>query len=73
MKPNFILKALRIKNQLKQQEVAKMLGISETTYNRKENGFNEFTIKEAIKLGEIFSVYPGEIFFTSNVTKNITG
>ncbi len=73
MKPNFILKALRIRNQLKQQEVAKLLGISETTYNRKENGINEFTINEAIKLGEIFSIYPGEIFFTDSVTKNITG
>lgn len=72
MNPNFILKALRVKQQLKQQEVAKMLGISETTYNRKENGINDFTIKEAIKLGEIFSINPGEIFFTSEVAKRIT-
>lgn len=73
LKPNFILKALRIKHQLKQEEVAKLLGISETTYNRKENGVNQFTIAEAIKLGEIFCVNPGEIFFTQNVTKTITG
>lgn len=73
MKPNFILKALRVEKQFKQQDVAKMLGISETTYNRKENGINDFTIKEAIKLGEIFSIYPGEIFFNNKVTKMITG
>lgn len=69
MKPNFILKSLRAKDQLKQEDVANLLGISETTYNRKENGINDFTIKEAIKLGEIFSVYPGEIFFADRVTK----
>lgn len=72
MKPNFILKALRIKNQLKQQDVAKLLGISETTYNRKENGVNEFTISEAIQLGNIFNISPGEIFFADFVTKSIT-
>jgi DNA-binding XRE family transcriptional regulator len=65
LKPNFTLKALRVKQQLKQQQVAELLGIAETTYNRKENGFSEFTIKEAIKLGEIFSINPGEIFFTN--------
>lgn len=72
MKPNFILKALRIKYQLKQQDVAKLLGISETTYNRKENGINEFTISEAMELGNIFNINPGEIFFTDCVTNTIT-
>lgn len=72
MKPNFILKALRIKYQLKQQDVAKLLGIAETTYNRKENGVNEFTISEAMELGNIFNINPSEIFFTDYVTKTIT-
>lgn len=72
MKPNFILKALRIKHQLKQQDVAKLLGISETTYNRKENGVNEFTISEAMELGNIFNINPSEIFFTDYVTEVIT-
>lgn len=72
MNPNFILKALRVKQQLKQQQVAEKLGISETTYNRKENGVSDFTIKEAIKLGEIFCINPGDIFFTEQVTKRTT-
>ena len=72
MNPNFVLKALRIKYQLKQQDVAEKLGISSTTYNRKENGVTEFTIKEAIKLGKIFNINPGEIFFKSKVTNCIT-
>ncbi|MCD3194208.1 helix-turn-helix transcriptional regulator [Clostridium botulinum C] len=72
LKPNFILKALRIKHQLKQQDVAKLLGISETTYNRKENGVNEFTISEAMELGNIFNINPSEIFFTDYVTEVIT-
>lgn len=70
--PNYILKALRTKHQVTQQDVAKKLGIGETTYNRKENGISDFTISEAEKLGELFGVPPNEIFFNNGVTKCIT-
>jgi Predicted transcriptional regulators len=70
--PNFILKALRTKHQYTQEYVAKYLNISETTYNRKENGFSEFTIAEAEQLSILFETPPTEIFFNQGVTKCIT-
>lgn len=71
-KQNFILKVLRYKNKLKQQDIAEKLGISETTYNRKENGNSEFTISEAKQISDILNVSINEIFFNDDVTKSIT-
>jgi len=70
--PNFKLKALRLEHNLKQTDMAKLLGMSETTYNRKENGITEFTESEIKKICDIFDEKPEEIFFRDDVTKNIT-
>ena len=39
---------------LNQREVAKELGISLTTYNRKEKGEAEFKVCELVRLAEMF-------------------
>jgi DNA-binding XRE family transcriptional regulator len=70
--PNFKLKALRLEYNLKQADLAKLLGMGETTYNRKENGITEFTESEMKKVCNIFGKKPDEIFFRDDVTKNIT-
>lgn len=72
LETKLILKMLRTKFNLTQDQVAEKLGISKNTYHRKENGLKDFTITEAIILGEVFKVNPGEIFFTKEVTKCIT-
>ncbi|MBV1817299.1 helix-turn-helix domain-containing protein [Bacteroidales bacterium MSK.15.36] len=69
--PNLKLKALRIEHEIKQSDLADMIGISKTTYNRKENGFNEFTENEIKIICEIFNKEPSEIFFNNKVTKCI--
>ncbi|MGU9052011.1 helix-turn-helix transcriptional regulator [Clostridium perfringens] len=72
LETKLILKMLRTKYNLTQEELAIKLGISKNTYFRKENGLKDFTITEAIKIGEIFNVNPSEIFFTNKVTNCIT-
>lgn len=72
METKLILKMLRTKYNITQEELAIKLGISKNTYFRKENGLKDFTITEAIKIGEIFNVNPSEIFFVNKVTDCIT-
>ncbi|MDU3375543.1 MAG: helix-turn-helix transcriptional regulator [Clostridium perfringens] len=72
LETKLILKMLRTKYNITQEELAIKLGISKNTYFRKENGLKDFTITEAIKIGEIFNVNPSEIFFTNKVTNCIT-
>ncbi|EOU1465714.1 helix-turn-helix transcriptional regulator [Clostridium perfringens] len=72
LETKLILKMLRTKYNITQEELAIKLGISKNTYFRKENGLKDFTITEAIKIGEIFNVNPSEIFFTNKVTDCIT-
>lgn len=70
--PNYKLKALRVEHNLKQTDLAKVLQISDTTYNRKENGITGFTETEIQIICETFKKEPTDIFFNSDVTKMIT-
>jgi len=70
-KYNLKLKVLRLEHNLKQADMAKLLKISETTYNRKENGITEFTESEIKKICEIFNKKPEEIFFKDEFTKEV--
>ena len=63
MEPNFKLKELRFFEDLKQADMAKILGIGGTTYNRKENGIVDFTESEIRKICKYFKVSPMDIFF----------
>lgn len=61
------LKVLRAMKEVKQEEVAEMLGITLTTYSKKENGKSDFTISEAKKLATFFDCTIEEIFFDEKV------
>jgi putative transcriptional regulator len=57
------LKALRVENGYTQADLAKKLGISETSYILKENGHREFTLDEAELIAKIFNKTINEAFF----------
>ena len=56
------LKGLRAERLLTQADIAKSLGISKATYNRKENGVCQFGILEINKLLYLFQVPYEELF-----------
>ena len=60
MQDNLIL--LRKKNDIKQQELADLLGINVKTYNFKEIGRNEFTMNEMFQIANFFQKTVEEIF-----------
>ena len=62
---NYTLKSLRVKNGMRQQDLAKLIGIPATTYSSKENGTRKFTIEEAVKISDIFKCDIREIFLTT--------
>lgn len=59
------LKGLRAKRGITQEQMAEVLEITSSTYNRKENGLREFTIEEAKKISEFFGESIEEIFFAN--------
>lgn len=61
------LKGLRAKYELTQKDIATLLGITVQSYRSKENGNNDFTLKEAKKISDIFKKTIEEIFFTEKV------
>lgn len=61
------LYALRKAKDLTQYEMAKQLGISTRTYNRKELGITQFTGNEMFMLSKFFDEPIEEIFLPTNV------
>lgn len=61
------LKSLRVKFNLTQESMAKILGISIIAYRNKENGHTQFTLGEAKIISETFKASIEEIFFEKNV------
>ncbi|WP_196001982.1 helix-turn-helix transcriptional regulator [Clostridium sp. 1001271B_151109_B4] len=55
------LKVLRIRRRLKQQDIAKELGITTNSYTKKENAINPFTLKEVKILKEFLNISDNEI------------
>lgn len=62
---NFKLKGVRTSCNLKQSDIAKKLGISESTYNRKENGYADFSETEMWQISRILNKEPESIFFSN--------
>lgn len=61
-----ILKEIRKRNNYNQKEIGEMLEISQSSYNKKENGINPFTIDEIKILKDILHLSNQqiiEIFF----------
>jgi len=72
MGANFKLKGLRVTRDKTQQEIAKVLGISDTSYCMKEKRYHnrDFSREEIQNLYEYFKLTPIElvdIFFTKEV------
>lgn len=61
------LKVLRAIKEVKQEDVAKNLGISLSTYCKKENGKTSFTLSEANKVAIFFESTIDSIFFDDTV------
>ena len=55
------LRALREDNDLSQQQIAQILGISQTMYARYERGANEFPLRHLVVLCDFYNV-PSDYF-----------
>ena len=56
-----IIRELRVKAGLTQQDMAEILGTSQTMYARYERGANELPVRHLITLTKVFRVTAGEI------------
>lgn len=63
------LKALMVKNNLKNEDVSKIIGCSPSTFSLKINGKYDFTISEIEKLKEYFGLTYEEIFFNQPIRR----
>lgn len=59
------LKMLRDRCHIKQDEMARYLGISPPTYSKKESGDIRFSLIEAKKIADYFQLSIEEIFFNN--------
>jgi len=69
-----MLKSIRILHSLTQEGLAKRVGITPKTYNRKELGIVNFTVFEIIQLASILNLNlenVNEIFFDNKLTECI--
>ncbi len=65
------LRELREERNLKQEEVAVMLGTSTPNYNKKENGDVKVSLSEAKKFADFYHLTIEEIFFKQEFQKTI--
>lgn len=56
------IKAIRESRKLTQECVARSLGIAASSYSNKEAGRRPFTVKEVLKMEEIFMVSVRDMF-----------
>ncbi|NOW85583.1 DNA-binding XRE family transcriptional regulator [Clostridium beijerinckii] len=69
MKPN-LLKSKRISKGLLQKKAAEELGLTEKSYNHKENGKTEFKTNEILKISSVLNLTiddVNEIFFDNSL------
>lgn len=63
------LKLQRVKNGYTQKDMGKLLEISPSTYNKKENGETKISIEEFANIIDIFGLKDANIFFKQSVDK----
>lgn len=63
------LRGLRGEKRYTQEDMANLIGISNSSYQRKENGITQFTANEIIKIAEVLQVDISDIFFTQSIPK----
>ncbi len=66
---SMMLKSLRARYGEKQEDLAKYLDITTTTFCHKEKGKKDFTLTEARKLAERYNMSIEEIFFDNELSK----
>ena len=69
------LRGMRITKAYTQEKLAKMIGISAKTYNRKELGVIDFNLQEITTIVELFGLNldeVNEIFFDNKITNRIS-
>lgn len=62
------LRTSRIEKNLKGEEIAKMLGLTKSTYSKKENGLIKFSLDEGKKIADYLNMSIEEIFFDMGVS-----
>lgn len=68
MEVKFTLKMLRAKSNLTQEEVAKKLNISSSTWSKWENGKSYPDVQDIMKIEKIFNISYSDINFLINTT-----
>ncbi len=66
------VKELRESQGIKQEDMAKAIGMSHANYSKKENGVVKWALSEAKIIADFFSKSIEEIFFDSEVSKTET-
>lgn len=62
------LKNLRIKNELTQEQMGKIIGITKVGYWKIEQGETPLSYDRAIKLAAVFHLKPDDIFLPDELT-----
>ena len=62
------LKALRVEAGMTQAQLAKLINMPFSSYQRKEAGLSKFTVDEAYKISKVLGLTIEEIFFTNRVS-----
>ena len=70
MNKNYQLKSIRVRNNLKQSDIANAIGIPVSTYCQKENGQRKFTLEEAWKISKFLGEKIDVIFFYNFNSRN---
>lgn len=64
------IKAFRESTGKRQEDFARIIGVSAVNYSKKENGSVKFSLEEAKKISTYFNKPIEDIFFAENVSKN---
>ncbi|WP_099712165.1 helix-turn-helix domain-containing protein [Flavobacterium sp. 9] len=56
---------MRLQRQLSQEEIADLIGMTQSTYSRKEKGVTNITMQEWIKIAKVLGVEKDEIYQAS--------
>lgn len=70
--PFFRLKGLRAELDMTQEDMAKVAGINEDTYRRKENGERDFTLTEIIHMADSLNLDINYYFFYNRSNQSVT-
>lgn len=66
------LQNVRLKRHMSQEEIADLIGMTQSTYSRKEKGITNITLQEWIKLAKVLAVEKEEIYQINAPKKNIS-